>query len=76
MTISAVFSFWRLRVFPHLPSISFTAVLLVFAAGNVAGPALAGLFASGFELGTTFVASSGLSLLTALALPRRLTGGS
>lgn len=74
MTISAVFSFWSLRVFPHLPSVSFTAVLLAFAAGNVAGPALAGLVASRFELGTTFVATSGLSLLTALALPRRLTG--
>jgi predicted MFS family arabinose efflux permease len=74
MTISAVFSFWSLRLFPHLPSLSFTAVLLVFATGNVAGPALAGLAAGQLGLGTTFLAAGGLSLLTALTLPRRVAG--
>ncbi|MDX1540725.1 MAG: hypothetical protein R3349_04920, partial [Geminicoccaceae bacterium] len=74
MTISAVFSFWSLRLFPHLPSISFTAVLLVFAAGNIAGPALAGLVAGRFDLGAAFAAAAALSLLTALALPWRLGG--
>lgn len=73
MTLSAVFSFWSLRLFPHLPSISFTAVLLVFAAGNIAGPPLAGLVAGRFDLGTAFAAAGALSLVTALALPRGLS---
>lgn len=72
MTISAVFSFWSLRMFPNLPSVSFTAVLVVFAGGNVAGPALAGVAAGQVGLGATFLAAGGVSLVTALLLPRRV----
>ena len=72
MTISAVFSFWSLRMFPNLPAISFTAVLVVYAAGNVAGPALTGVMAGHVGLGTTLVAAAALSLVTALTLPRHV----
>jgi predicted MFS family arabinose efflux permease len=43
MMTSAVLAFWSERLFPALPSLSFTAVLLVMAAGSVLGPGLAGL---------------------------------
>lgn len=72
MTISAVFAFWSLRLFPNLPSISFTTVLVVYALGNVAGPALAGLLAARTGLEATFLAAAALSLLTALLLPRHV----
>lgn len=75
MTISAVFAFWSLRLFPNLPSISFTTVLLVYAGGNVAGPALAGLLAARTGLEATFLGAAGLSLLTALLLPRHVRRG-
>lgn len=74
MTISAVFAFRSLRLFPNMPSVSFTAVLLVFAVGNVTGPALAGLAASQFGLEATFVASGSLSLITAFLLPNHVRG--
>ncbi len=70
MTISAVFAFWSLRLFPNQPSIGFTTVLLVLAGGNVVGPALAGVLAARTGLEATFLAAAGLSLLTALMLPR------
>lgn len=72
MTLSAVFAFWSLRMFPNLPSVSFTAVLVVYAAGNVIGPALAGLAAARIGLEATLVASASLSLITALMLPRHV----
>ncbi|WP_051694120.1 MFS transporter [Desulfohalovibrio reitneri] len=70
MTVSAVLAFWSLRVFPFIPAVSFTAVLLLVAAGNAAGPALASLAATRIGMGMMFLACGGLSLLTALALPR------
>jgi len=42
MTVSAVFSFWSLRLFPGRGTLGFTATLLFVAAGSVLGPALAG----------------------------------
>lgn len=72
MTVSAVLAFWSLRVFPFIPAVSFTAVLLMLAAGNAAGPALASLAAARIGMAPTFLATGGLSLLTALALPREL----
>lgn len=70
MTVSAVLAFWSLRVFPFIPAVSFTAVLLMVAAGNAAGPALASLVATRMGMALTFSAAGGLSLLTAMALPR------
>lgn len=70
MTISALLAFWSSRVFPERPSAGFTAALLLFALGSIAGPALAGIFAARFGLGTVFVASGCVALLTALVSPR------
>ncbi len=42
MTISAIFSFWSLRLFPGRGSLGFTAALLGLAAGSALGPAVAG----------------------------------
>lgn len=46
MMVSAVFSFWSLRLFPGRGTIGFTATLLSVAVGSVLGPALAGLLAA------------------------------
>ena len=72
MTTSAVFAFWSLRLFPNLPSISFTTVLVVYAGGNVAGPALGGLLAGAAGFEALFLAAGALSLVTALLLPRNV----
>jgi predicted MFS family arabinose efflux permease len=42
MTISAVLSFWSLRLFPGRGSLGFTAALVAAATGSVLGPASAG----------------------------------
>lgn len=42
MTISAVLSFWSLRLFPGRGSLGFTAALVAAATGSAIGPALAG----------------------------------
>ncbi len=42
MTISAVLSFWSLRLFPGRGSLGFTAALVAAATGSALGPALAG----------------------------------
>jgi predicted MFS family arabinose efflux permease len=73
MTTSSVLAFWSLRVFPFIPAVSFTAVLLMLALGNMAGPALASLLAVRIGMGPTFLAAGGFSLLTALALPLGVT---
>ena len=72
MTISSIMSFWSLRIFPSLPSISFTAVLLLFAAGNVIGPFVASIIAERIGMQHMFYIAAALSILTALLLPRRL----
>ncbi len=46
MMVSAVFSFWSLRLFPGRGTLGFTATLLSVAAGSVLGPVLAGLLAA------------------------------
>ena len=47
MMMSAVLAFWSERLFPSLPSMSFTATVLFMAAGSVLGPGLAGLVSEG-----------------------------
>ncbi len=46
MMVSAVFSFWSVRLFPGRSTLGFTATLLAMAAGSVLGPILAGLLAA------------------------------
>jgi predicted MFS family arabinose efflux permease len=71
MTTSAVLAFWSERVFPSLPSRSFTAALLGAAVGSVAGPAVAGVVADAVGAQATFLGAAALPLATALLLRGR-----
>ncbi|SIO38263.1 Predicted arabinose efflux permease, MFS family [Rhodovulum sp. ES.010] len=68
MMISAVLSLWSERLFPELPSLSFTAALLITSAGNIAGPVAAGAASSAFGPLPMFVGTTALALATALVL--------
>jgi MFS family permease len=58
MMVSAVFSFWSVRLFPGRSTLGFTATLLSMAAGSVAGPALAGLLAAAYGAPAMFLAAA------------------
>ncbi|MCQ0987105.1 MFS transporter [Jiella marina] len=62
MALSAIYSFWSERLYPDIPSLSFTAVLVVYATGNVIAPPLAGLMSNGLGLGITLAIYGGVSL--------------
>lgn len=66
MMVSAVFSFWSLRLFPGRGTLGFTAALLSVAAGSVAGPALAGFLATSLGPALMFLAAAVPPLATAL----------
>jgi len=68
MMISAVLSFWSERLFPDLPSLSFTMALLITGAGNIAGPAVAGMVSSAFGPVTMLTSTAALALATAFVL--------
>ncbi|WAP69716.1 MFS transporter [Jiella pelagia] len=70
MALSAIYSFWSERLFPDISSASFTAVLLLYALGNVAAPPLAGLLSGGLGLGMTLALFGGLSLASLLLVRR------
>nr|WP_281004410.1 MFS transporter [Oceanicola granulosus] len=67
MVTSAVIAFWSERLFPALPSLSFTAVLLATAAGSILGPAIAGLVSGSLGPGPMFLGAAILPLATVLA---------
>jgi len=60
MAVSAVISFWSLRLFPGWGTIGFTAVLIALAIGSVMGPALAGVVHEVF---------GGLAMFSLAAIP-------
>lgn len=72
MMVSAVFSFWSLRLFPGRGTLGFTATLLSVAAGSVLGPALAGLLAAAQGPKVMFLAAAAPPLATALWFGARL----
>ena len=72
MMVSAVFSFWSLRLFPGRGTLGFTATLLSLAAGSVLGPALAGLLAEARGPEVMFLAAAAPSLATAIWFGARL----
>jgi len=74
MTISAVLSFWSLRIFPEAGTTGFTAALMAMAAGSMLGPAAAGAIASLTGLAPALMASSAPALavmLVAAVVPAR-----
>ena len=71
MMTSAVLAFWSERLFPSLPSLSFTAALLATAAGSIVGPSLAGVVADAFGAGAMFLGTAVLPAATALLLRDR-----
>ncbi|QFS84383.1 Major Facilitator Superfamily protein [Roseivivax sp. THAF40] len=68
MMTSAVLAFWSERLFPTLPSMSFTAALLATAAGSIIGPALAGLAADAYGTPAMFLGAALLPLAGAVLL--------
>lgn len=67
MTISAVLSFWSLRLFPGRGSLGFTAALVGVAFGSVVGPALAGALAGVTGLTAAFLVTATAPLATTVA---------
>lgn len=72
MMVSAVFSFWSLRMFPGRGTLGFTATLLGMAAGSVLGPALAGLLAAAHGPVVMFLTAAAVPLAMALWFGARL----
>ena len=66
MMVSAVFSFWSLRLFPGYGTLGFTATLLSVAAGSVVGPALGGFLEASLGPEVLFLAAAVPPLATAL----------
>ncbi len=74
MMVSAVFSFWSLRLFPNRGTLGFTATLLSVAAGSVLGPALAGWLADAHGPEVMFLSAAAPPLATALWFGAKLRG--
>jgi MFS family permease len=66
MMVSAVVSFWSVRLFPGRSTLGFTAALMCMAAGSVLGPTLAGLLASAQGPVAMFLAAAAPPLAVAL----------
>ena len=66
MMVSALFSFWSLRLFPGRGTLGFTATLLSVAVGSAAGPALAGFLDASFGPEVMFLTAAVPPLATAL----------
>ncbi|MEQ9242589.1 MFS transporter [Roseovarius indicus] len=71
MVISAVLAFWSERLFPAMPTLSFTAALLATAAGNILGPAVAGTVSDTLGMTAMFMAAAVVPASVALSLRGR-----
>jgi predicted MFS family arabinose efflux permease len=71
MMTSAVLALWSERLFPSLPSLSFTAALLAAAGGSVLGPAIAGLASDALGARSMFLGTAALPGAMALLLSDR-----
>ena len=69
MFMSALLSVWSSSVFSERPSAGFSAALLLFGAGSIVGPALAGVAADGYGLRTPFLLVAALAISTVLVRP-------
>lgn len=71
MMTSAVLALWSERLFPTLPSLSFTAALLASATGSVLGPAVAGVISGTFGAKAMFAGAAVLPTIAAVTLRDR-----
>lgn len=71
MMTSAVLAFWSERVFPSLPSLSFTVALLAAALGSVVGPAVAGVVSDEVGAEAMLLGAAALPAVVALLLRDR-----
>jgi len=71
MMMSAILALWSERLFPNLPSLSFTTALVAVTGGSVLGPVGAGFISDSFGAAPMFVATATISLVTALAIQPR-----
>ena len=71
MTISAVLSFWSLRLFPGRGSLGFTAALVAAAIGSALGPALAGALLAATGPEAAFITLAVPPSLVAIVLSAR-----
>ncbi len=73
MMMSAVLAFWSERLFPELPSLSFTVALLAVAGGSILGPAVAGFVSDALGPTPLFLGTAAISAATAtMVLPRHV----
>lgn len=72
MMTSAVLAFWSERLFPSLPSMSFTATVLFMAAGSVLGPGVAGVVSEGVGPEAMLYGAALIPAIAAVALRDRL----
>ena len=68
MMTSAVLAFWCERLFPSLPSVSFTLALLVAGTGSVIGPAVAGFISDALGWIPMFLGAAALPGAAAFAI--------
>jgi len=71
MTMSAVLAFWSERLFPDLPSQSFTVVLLAVGVGSVFGPVAAGFASGAFGVAPMFLGTAALAAVVGAAIRTR-----
>ncbi|MCC5962663.1 MAG: MFS transporter [Rhodobacteraceae bacterium] len=74
MMISAILSFWSLRLFPGRGSLGFTAALVGVAVGSVAGPAVMGVLADATSLRGALLATAAAPLLAWIGFAIRVPG--
>ncbi|WP_135506863.1 MFS transporter [Roseovarius aestuariivivens] len=68
MMMSAILAFWSDRLFPDLPSLSFTVALMAVGVGSVLGPILAGEVSTQLGGEIMFLCAAYVSAMTAAAL--------
>jgi predicted MFS family arabinose efflux permease len=69
MFMSALLSVWSSAVFRERPSTGFSAALLLFGVGSIAGSAVVGAAADRYGLGGIFLVVAALAISTALIRP-------
>lgn len=71
MAVSSLLAIWSYQVFPHRPTVGFTATLLCLGLGTVLGPATLGLLADHIGLRTAFLATAMVAAATMAVRPAR-----